>query len=145
MVIRYSESSTKSSFFTMSARLLVIKLPLEERHMHIHRAQENCGLRGTHFITRLSTDDYVPFKFLVITHNSSTMHRWTPSRLETSTTTTATRPLCPQTSVLVTAVLLTHSSSPDSAGFPLDCCKPKLWPSGRCLSESLARKPSRYG
>lgn len=30
MVIRYSESSTKSSFFTMSAKLLVNKLPLKE-------------------------------------------------------------------------------------------------------------------
>lgn len=38
MVTRYSESSTKSSFFTMSARLLVSKLPLEEHTKSLHTA-----------------------------------------------------------------------------------------------------------
>lgn len=36
--------------------------------------------------------------------------------------------------------LLTHSSSPGSAGFPSGCCRLKLWPSDHCQSESLAGK-----
>lgn len=36
MVIRYSESSTKSSFFTISARLLVNRLPLKIRSNQIN-------------------------------------------------------------------------------------------------------------
>lgn len=47
--------------------------------------------------------------------------------------------------ITIIMILLTHSSSPGSAGFPSGCCRPKLWPSGRYLSESLARKPSRRG
>lgn len=40
---------------------------------------------------------------------------------------------------IVVVTLLTHSSSPGSAGFPSGCCRLKLWPSGHCRSESLAR------
>lgn len=36
--------------------------------------------------------------------------------------------------------LLTHSSSPGSAGFPSGCCRLTLWPSDHCQSESLAGK-----
>lgn len=39
----------------------------------------------------------------------------------------------------VIVTLLTRSSSPGSAGFPSGCCRLKLWPSGHCRSESLAR------
>lgn len=38
---------------------------------------------------------------------------------------------------------LTHSSFPSSAGFPSGCCRLKLWPSGHCLSESLATNQHR--
>lgn len=41
--------------------------------------------------------------------------------------------------------LLTHSSSPDSVDFPSGCCRLKLWPSGRCLSELLARNKAGQG